>query len=325
MLPLVSGEHLRWQDSVDNGLRAIQLATGDETPFSHLVSRYHTATSLLHMGDLDAARPHALVLRDLAERRTTPRLQASNGYVPVTSLSCLEGDWKAGRESSDRGLEFSSLNPPLLLPRALLEHQTGESARGEVYLEQLLEAMHQAGPFQLLASARVPIAISVIARITGVPDRLEIAEAAAKAVLSEQSTVLNRAMYAKAGLALLAVQKGDQSVGEHYAFLLGQRSTMIATVISVDRLLGLLSQTMGSMDQAVAHFEDALAFCRKAGYRPELAWTCCDYADLLLERNNGGDRAKANANLDESLAISSELGMRPLMERVLSRREILKA
>ena len=29
--------------------------------------------------------------------------------------------------------------------------------------------------------------------------------------------------------------------------------------------------------------------------------------------------------LDESLAISSELGMRPLIERVLSRRDILKA
>ena len=29
--------------------------------------------------------------------------------------------------------------------------------------------------------------------------------------------------------------------------------------------------------------------------------------------------------LEESLAISSELGMRPLMERVLSRRDILKA
>ncbi len=28
---------------------------------------------------------------------------------------------------------------------------------------------------------------------------------------------------------------------------------------------------------------------------------------------------------DESLAISHELGMRPLMERVLSRRDILKA
>ena len=82
---------------------------------------------------------------------------------------------------------------------------------------------------------------------------------------------------------------------------------------------------MGNLDQAVACFEDALTFCLKAGYRPELAWTCCDYADALLGRNGAGDREKAMSLLDESLSISNELGMRPLMERVLSRREILKA
>ena len=60
-----------------------------------------------------------------------------------------------------------------------------------------------------------------------------------------------------------------------------------------------------------------------AGYRPELAWTCCDYADALFQRN--GPKAKATSLLDEALAISSELGMRPLMERVLSRREVLGA
>ena len=38
----------------------------------------------------------------------------------------------------------------------------------------------------------------------------------------------------------------------------------------------------------------ALAFCRKAGYRPELAWSCCDYADLLLERNGDGDLARGD-------------------------------
>ncbi len=48
-------------------------------------------------------------------------------------------------------------------------------------------------------------------------------------------------------------------------------------------------------------------------------------ADTLLQRNEPGDREKAVSLLEESLAISSELGMRPLMERVLSRREILKA
>ena len=87
---------------------------------------------------------------------------------------------------------------------------------------------------------------------------------------------------------------------------------------------------MEELDQAVTHFQDALAFCRKAGNRPELAWTCCDYADTLLQRAStspaqGHEREKAMALLEESLAITSELGMRPLMERVLFRREILGA
>ncbi len=93
----------------------------------------------------------------------------------------------------------------------------------------------------------------------------------------------------------------------------------------IDRILGLLSKTMGNLDQAAEHFEDALAFCRKAGYRPELAWTCCDYADLLRERDNPGDREQAVAMYDESLQIATEIGMRPLTERVLSRKDILKA
>ena len=93
----------------------------------------------------------------------------------------------------------------------------------------------------------------------------------------------------------------------------------------MDRLLGLLSQTMDNLDQAVGHFEDSLAFCRKAGYRPELAWTCCDYADTLLQRNGDGDRAKVVSLLDESLAISNEVGMKLLMDRVLLRRETLIA
>ncbi len=95
--------------------------------------------------------------------------------------------------------------------------------------------------------------------------------------------------------------------------------------MSYDRLLGLLAHTIGNLERATAHFGDAQTFCRKAGYRPELAWTCCDYADTLLQRDNPGDREKAMSLLDESLAISTELGMRPLMERVLSRRDILKA
>ena len=69
----------------------------------------------------------------------------------------------------------------------------------------------------------------------------------------------------------------------------------------------------------VCHSGSRDKFCRKAGYRPELAWTCCDYSDALLERNDVGDRAKAMALLDESLTIATDLGMRPLMERAIER------
>ncbi len=112
------------------------------------------------MGDLDAARPYALFMLNLAERRTTPRPLASNGFIVITHLYCLEGDWKAGRESSDRGLDVSPLDPQLIGPRILLEHETGESAQGEVYLERLLQTMRQAGPHQTLAFARTAIAIT---------------------------------------------------------------------------------------------------------------------------------------------------------------------
>ena len=73
------------------------------------------------------------------------------------------------------------------------------------------------------------------------------------------------------------------------------------------------------------HFQAAHSFSTRSGLQVELAWTCWDYADTLLQRNEPGDREKAMSLLDESLAISSELGMRPLMERVISRQETFKA
>ena len=104
------------------------------------------------------------------------------------------------------------------------------------------------------------------------------------------------------------------------------------------RLLGLLAETMVRLDDAQKQFEDSLAFCRESGYRPELARSLSDYADMLLDPSTSSEsalsllkgraaeenRQKASALLDESLAISSELDMRPLMERVLSRKMSLQ-
>ncbi len=156
-----------------------------------------------------------------------------------------------------------------------------------------------------------------------------MAQAVAEELLSFQSVTPLIAYVARVGLALVAIQRGaGVEAKEHYQAIESHRGLGLASVvggIEDFRLLGLLAQTMGGYEKAVSHFEQALARCRKAGYRPQLAWSCCDYADTLLQREGDGDREKAMSLLDESLTISRELGMRPLMERVLSRREILRA
>ena len=128
-------------------------------------------------------------------------------------------------------------------------------------------------------------------------------------------------------MALIAVRRGDTDAAEElYASLEPQRGTACLFVpLTFDRLLGLLAITFGRVDTAMAHFEDGIAFCDRAGYRPEHAWTASDYAEALLARGDPGDRERAVALQDTALAIARELGMRPLTDRILARREILKA
>ena len=46
---------------------------------------------------------------------------------------------------------------------------------------------------------------------------------------------------------------------------------------------------------------------------------------MLLDRDEPGDKEKAIALQDEALVITREMGLKPLTERILKRREILKA
>jgi hypothetical protein len=92
-----------------------------------------------------------------------------------------------------------------------------------------------------------------------------------------------------------------------------------------DRTLGRLAVLMGDPEAAARHFDDALAFLRRAGYRPELAWTCHDYSAMLMDWRGSGDREKAARLQEEGLRIAHELGMKPLIERFLTGKKILNA
>ncbi|MCH8186543.1 MAG: AAA family ATPase [Chloroflexi bacterium] len=323
----VDWRHLRYEQSLERSLRAIELV--DEAGATRL-SRGLASQLLLVMGNLEGARAHAEKFLTLSER-LRGRTWLVMALVTNQLVCQAEGDWSTGRDFSDRALALGGASLALG-GRALLEYQVGDFRQGATYLDQLVEAGRLLSPGVNFESSTLATMIPLLARISGDVGRFDIAEESANAVLSSSDVTPVLAMSANAGLALMAVQRGDaEAAGPLYDALVSRRGTMLALfgpgialprgVVSADRLLGLLAQTIGKLDDAAAHFDDAIVFCRKAGYRPELAWTCYEYADALLQRNGPGDHQKAMSLLEESLAISTELGMKPLMERVAALQE----
>ena len=238
-------------------------------------------------------------------------------------VSQLTGDWRRALELSDRGLAVSLRDLRLVGNGVLLEHEAGRPEPRDTYFQMLLQLRQDdsslLGTHAFVCSLVVPL----VNRVTGGTDGMELAQRIAKNALSSSSSPPLLNLMARAGLALIAIiEKDVVSAREQYDAMHPHRGKLVPNRAgcTVDRLLGLLSQTMGNPSQAVEHFEGSLDFCKMAGYRPEFAWTCCDYADTLLERDSAGDQAKANSLLDESLAICGGLGMQTLEERVLSRR-----
>ena len=211
---------------------------------------------------------------------------------------------------------MSPLESRILLLGLALETQTGNQNQAEFYLEKLEDVVLQSEPGPNTANASLSIGSPLVRRILGAVKRPELGESSIAAVLSSAVATPLFSTWARAGASMVASMNHDiEAARDQYAAMKVWTGFM-ALAVNIDRILGLLAGTMGDFEQATAHFEDAMAFCQKAGYRPEAAWSRCDYADVLLERDTEGDRAKAVTLLDESLAIATELAMRPLVERV---------
>lgn len=90
------------------------------------------------------------------------------------------------------------------------------------------------------------------------------------------------------------------------------------------RILAVASRELGERDRALSYFDTAISISREHELRMELARNLADSAEVLRERDEDGDIAEAERREDEALTVAGELGMRPLTERILARRDILK-
>ena len=313
---------LRMEEALKKSQRAIGLALRLKDLRTEAAARYEAAIALNQSGDLEEAEKHAVAMLDASERLRDRELVHLALNID-SSGSRRRGDWRAARDYSQRGLAVSDRDSRHLAALAQIEYQVGNFDQGDRILDKLVEAMRDSPPGPTIPYQIPSLTIPLFAQITGDISKFDVAEEAAEIILKEPSAIPPIVQAARAGLAFMAVSRGDaEAAAEQYRLL----ESALWTVTTVDwvhrgRLLGLLAQTMGNMEQAVVHFEDATTFYREAGYRPDLAWTGREYAEVLLHRNNEGDREKAMALLEDALTISRDLGMLPLTERIIAHQE----
>ena len=313
-----------WESAVAIGLRAIELVPRVEDSQAETIANYNIGLSRMIMGDPDGADWPVAACIAAAERLRHHFYLARATFLGAV-LARLRGDWEAARGFSERALAASPQEPRALLSRILEEYEVGNFGEGEALVERLLKLQDLTEPGPTIEYAAVAATLPIIALISGDDARLDLADDAAETVLSAPSVAPLLATLARFGLAILAVRRKDVVKAEELYAGLERVRLGGAFEVGDDRLLGLMAQVMGKFDDAAGHFEDELVFCRRVGYRPQLAWACSDYAEMLLDRDEPGDHEKAIELQDEALAITQGLGMRPLTERILARREILRA
>ena len=312
--------HAHRPEALQASLRAIGLSAQADEPRAQLAARYIAVLTQVAMGDLQDASENASAMLPVAEK-VRDHFWLDQAHWMGEKVSTMRGDWRAARSFNDAGLAISPGSPTLLSTRIILEYQLGQFDDGARFLERLLEGAEAAPAWPIFDHVAVASTIPNIARITGVMERFDIAEKSAEIAISSPHVIPAFSMTAQSGLVLIAVMRRDRSACEELYRIAADQGYYHYPIVG-GRLLGLLARTMGNLDKAVEHFEDALAFCRTRGYRPELAWTCRDYGESLM-MSAGRDRAPSSeirAKLDSllgvALSVATELGMLPLIEQV---------
>ena len=317
--------HLCHQESLEYSRKAIELAKLADHPTVEVFAQRYAVFSSLGLGDLDAARRHAAACLSTAQKLRAG-FYLTNAFWDNCDVARLAGEWESARTFAEEGLlAVDPSDARLIRSKALLEYELGNFHQGSADLEKVVGAAQQAAPdwwSVSLDNSAMVAAIGLAARNSGDLAHDDTAKTTADKVLSQSSPLPVISLHARIGLALLAVVRGDRAIAaEQYTFLLPLNSTRSVVGIAIDHLLGLLSTTMGQLDQAISHLEAGANFSRATGFRPELAWTCYDWASALLQRDSSGDRPRAAAPLAESLALAQELGMLPLKKRILALQE----
>ncbi len=322
----VDAAELHWQSAFESALKAIDVSRRAGNVPAEALAIFVAALAAFDLGLMAQAVDLENSARDLAAK-TRNRVRLHQLADVSSTVALLLGQWETARKAIGQILELQPPGLAHITDRLYLESVTGRREAFEEQMAWLRQGLKSDAPAAWHSSS-----VYATVLLCGADDEtLRSLALAAEPGLRLSDDIWwdtgNRLMRV-ASIGIIAVAWDDrEAAAAVYPELKAARAagTRLAgstamgvgpTWTSVDRVLGALADMTGDPTAAAGHFEDALAFCRRASYRPELAQTCHDYAAMFLDERGTASVSKARELVTEGLAITTELGMKPLQAKL---------
>ena len=125
-----------------------------------------------------------------------------------------------------------------------------------------------------------------------------------------------------------AILVGHREAGEFLVRRFAHKGLHMASNLGdltcLSRHLGAAAAFLGRPEEARAYYEEAMDMATRLRFRPEIALTRLQLAELLLA-HYPDEKAEALEHLDFAIGEFREMKMQPALERALKQRETLKA
>jgi len=309
------GQHYDWtgepQKVIEYCRKADDLARETDDALTERAAVLYTAWASVGQWDIDAVR--------ILEKRAIEigeRLRLFEPTLFSWELAIWEGDWTSANSLAGAELERTRDEKIFLRRKIAIQAYIGTEFSEQEWGEGIAGFIHPTRWFGLT------ITEWIAARGNHVSDWIEEwLESHGSSINASLQRVNDMARTARA----LATGDDDSMSGLYDGLSRFAGWWDVLSGTAVDHLLGMLADRMANYEEAAEHFEYVIKRSREVSFRPTLALVSADYAEMLITRGASEDTEKATELQDEAIAIATELGMQPLLERVLAQRDILKA
>ena len=334
-LGLAQLAQLRARDALESWLESAAHARRSHDPWLQATPGPRIALALLHLGRLEEARERGRAAAELARRaHNHSELGLASANLAGVETVCgafADGErWSAVALAALERSGYPWAGIYALCARACAATHRGAWPQAREALAELVTPRRVfaepgpavrfiAGAYGSLVTARAGARALDAAEVAGMirslqRSRLDPYLLGAVCALGECCVVLGDASLAKRPEEMLRIAH-DRGT----SFAAGWPSLL-------PRVIGQLAALDARWDESEAWLERAIAVARGSGARVELALSLADRARVRGKRRDGRrDPSRARTDLDEAVALSEELELRPALRSALALRRGLRA